>query len=146
MSVEATTPSRELRILREKTERFLGKAASGWSAVADRYEIPYSSTRLVVHPIDWTEGKTLLRFIAPLLLDVPPGPELYRRLSEFNNTTIFGKYYHHDGTVFIEHNLLGESVDGEEFRATLASVAHHADHLVDALQAEFGGRKWKQDG
>lgn len=146
MEPQATSPSRELLILREKTERFLEKAVHEYRSVEDRFEVPYQSTRLAVHPIDWTKGRTLLRIIAPILIDCPLTAALYERLSELNNTTIFGKYYVHDNTVFIEHNLLGESVDRDEFRATLASVAHHADHLVDALAAEFGGRKWSEDG
>ena len=134
--------SRELVTLREKTKRMLEHAVREYESVADRFEVPYQSTRVIVHPIDWTNGRTLLRIIAPILVDVEPDPELFKKLSELNNTTIFGKFYVRDRTIFIEHNLLGESVDTLEFRATLASVAHHADHLDDHLLAEFGGRKW----
>ena len=112
--------------------------------MGDRYEVPYRNTRLIVHPIAWTRGRTLLRFIAPIVLDVPSGPELHARLSELNNTTIFGKFYVLDGGVWIEHNLLGESLDWEQFRAVLASVAHHADHLDEQLIAEFGGHRWSE--
>ena len=135
-------PSRELVTLREKTERLLETAVRRFERVGDRFEIPYQSTRVIVHPMDWTRGRTLLRIIAPVVVDVVPVPDLFRRLVELNNTTIFGKFYMRGDTVFIEHNLLGESVDKREFRAALASVAHHADHLDDALVAEFGGRKW----
>ncbi len=134
--------SRELITLREKTERMLGQAVREFESVGDRFEVPYQSTRVLVHPIDWTKGRTLLRIIAPILVDVEVGPELYEQLSRLNNTTIFGKFYVRERTIFIEHNLLGESVDVNEFRAALASVAHHADHLDDRLLAEFGGRKW----
>ena len=135
-------PGPELVALRTKTEDFLRRAVSEFQAVGDRYEVPYRSTRLIVHPIAWTRGRTLLRFIAPIVLGIPSAPELHARLSELNNTTIFGKFYVLDGGVWIEHNLLGESLDWEQFRAVLASVAHHADHLDDVLIAEFGGRKW----
>jgi hypothetical protein len=134
--------SPELDDLRKATERLLEKAVSDFRAVGDRYEIPYQSTRVIVHPLQWTRGRTLLRFIAPVVLDVSASPELHSRLSELNNTTIFGKFYFMDGAIWIEHNLLGESVDWEQFKATLASVAHHADHLDDTLMAEFGGRRW----
>lgn len=137
-------PSRELLILREKTERLLQQSVRAYEKVGDRFEVPYQSTRVVVHPIDWTSGRTVLRIIAPIVVDVRPVPELYQRLAELNNTTIFGKFYLRDGTVFIEHNLLGESLDKLEFRAALASVAHHADHLDDVLLAEFGGHKWSE--
>jgi hypothetical protein len=134
--------SRELITLREKTERMLEHAVREFERVADRYEVPYQSTRVIVHPIDWTKGRTLLRIIAPILVDVEDDTDLFKKLSELNNTTIFGKFYMRERTIFIEHNLLGESVDTHEFRAALASVAHHADHLNDRLLAEFGGRKW----
>ena len=134
--------SPELVALREKTEALLRRAVADFRPSGDRFEVPYQGTRLIVHPLDWTRGRTLLRFIAPVVIGVAPSPELHARLSELNNTTIFGKFYVMDGAVWIEHNLLGESVDWEEFRAVLASVAHHADHLDDVLIAEFGGRKW----
>lgn len=140
--MDSSEPSRELITLREKTERLLGLAVRNFQRVGDRFEVPYQSTRIIVHPIDWTRGRTLLRLIAPIIVEVKPVPDLYKRLAELNNTTIFGKFYLHDGTVFIEHNLLGESVDTNEFRAALASVAHHADHLDEVLLAEFGGHKW----
>ena len=135
-------PSRELKTLRDRTERLLDMAVREYERVGDRYEVPYQSTRVVVHPLEWTKGRTILRIIAPIVVDVEPDNELYKRLTELNNTTTFGKFFLRDGTVFIEHNLLGESVEKEAFRAALASVAHHADHLDEALLAEFGGHKW----
>jgi len=138
-------PSRELLTLREKTERLLGQAVRDFEQVGDRYEVPYHDTRLIVHPLDWTKGRTLLRIIAPIVVEVEATSELYRRLIELNNTTIFGKYYVRDGSVFLEHCLLGESLDKASFRAALASVAHHAAHLDDMLMAEFGGHKWSDD-
>jgi hypothetical protein len=143
----AETPapaSAELTALRAKAEQLLRRAAPRFTAVADRFEVPYQSTRIIVHPLQWTQGRTLLRFIAPVVLDVRATPALYERLSELNNTTLFGKFYLMDGGVWIEHNLLGESVGWEEFRAVLASVAHHADHLDEVLIAEFGGRRWSE--
>lgn len=144
LALDTSEPSRELVILRELTQEFLGSAVRTYERVADRYEVPYHATRIIVHPLDWTKGRTLLRIIAPIIVDVESTPELYRRLIELNNTTVFGKYYVRDRTVFLEHNILGESADVREFRAVLASVAHHADHLDDALLAEFGGRKWSE--
>jgi hypothetical protein len=142
--VQPAPPSRQLVILREKAARLLGATVRDYRQVDDRFEVPYESTHIAVHPIDWTEGRTLLRIIAPVVVDVSPAAELYQRLSELNDTTIFGKYYVRNGTVFIEHNLLGESVDAESFRAALASVAHHAGHVDEALMAEFGGHRWRE--
>ena len=142
--LEENGPSRELLTLREKAEKLLSQAVREYECVGDRFEVPYHSTRIIIHPMDWTKGRTLLRFIAPIIVGIEGSARLYERLIELNNTTIFGKYYVRDGSVFLEHNLLGESVDKRGFRATLASVAHHADHLDDALLAEFGGRKWSE--
>ncbi len=143
---EPAPASGELLALREKTEQLLRRAVQDYSRVGDRFEVPYQSTRVIVHPLDWTKGRTLLRFIAPVVLGLRPGAELHARLSALNNTTIFGKFYLADGTVWMEHNLLGETVGWDEFRAVLASVAHHADHLDDELIAEFGGHRWSEPG
>jgi hypothetical protein len=136
--------SPELAALRAKAEQFLSRAVSEFTPAGDRFEVPYRGTRLVVHPIAWTRGRTLLRVIAPIVLGVKPGPELLARLSELNNTTIFGKFYVLDDAVWIEHNLLGESLDWEQFRAVLAAAALHADHLDEGLIAEFGGHRWSE--
>lgn len=144
-ALDSVDPSRELTLLREKTERLLAQAVREYECVDDRYEVSYHSTRIIVHPILWTSGRTLLRFIAPVVVGVEPSGALFERLSELNNTTIFGKYFLRDGSVFLEHNLLGESVEKRGFRAALASVAHHADHVDDALLAEFGGHKWSEN-
>jgi hypothetical protein len=141
---DPTTASAELLALRAKTEQLLKRAVKSFTPVADRYEVPYQSTRIIVHPLQWTQGRTLLRFIAPVVLDVRSAPTLHERLSELNNTTLFGKFYLMDGAVWIEHNLLGASVGWEEFQVVLASVAHNADHLDAALIAEFGGRRWSE--
>ena len=131
--------------LREKAEQLLAASVREFERKGERFVVPYQDTRIIVHPIDWTRGRTILRLIAPVVTDLDASPELHRRLGEFNNTTIFGKFYHRDRTVFLEHNLLGESVDRNAFQAALASVAHNADHLDDVLLAEFGGRKWSDD-
>ena len=133
--------SPELLKLIERTEQLLGQAVRDFSRVGDRFEVPYQSTRVIVHPIDWSPGRTLLRVIAPVVLGVKGTPELYQRLSDLNNTTIFGKFYFMDETVWIEHNLLGETLSWEEFRAVLASAAPNAEHLDEALMTEFGGRR-----
>src|SRR5262249_26995015 len=52
-------PGPELAALRLKAEDFLKRAVSEFHAVGDRYEVPYRSTRLIVHPIAWTRGRTL---------------------------------------------------------------------------------------
>ena len=137
-----SAPSAELLALRLRVEALLGEAVREFKTVSGRYEVPYQSTRIVVQPLDWTKGRTLLRVVAPIATAVPESPELYRRLSELNNTIVLGKFYFDDGTILVEHNLLGESVDRSQFRAALTSVAHHADHLADLLLADFGGRKW----
>jgi hypothetical protein len=134
--------SPELEALKQRTEQLLRRAVRDWRLEGDRFEVPYQSTRVIVHPIQWTHGRTLLRFIAPIVLDVTPGPRLHERLSELNNSTVFGKFYVLDRTVWIEHNLLGEGVEWEGFRAALASIAHHADLLDESLMAEFGGHRW----
>lgn len=139
-------PTPELAALRARTTALLERAVRHFERVGDRFEIPYQSTRVVVHPLDWTDGRTLLRFLAPLVVEAPTSSALHRRLGDLNHGTIFGKFYLHEGTVFVEHYLLGESVDEPSFRAALASVAHHADYLGEALAAEFGGHAWTGAG
>jgi len=141
--MDTKAPSKELSALRERAEAMLAEAVASYRPVADRFEVPYQHTCVIVHPIDWSRGRTILRIIAPILRDVDADAALYARLADLNNTAIFGKFYVLDGTIFVEHNLLGESVDREQFRAVLAAIAHQADHLADPLQLDFGGKKWR---
>ena len=64
-TLDTSEPSSELVTLRERTEEFLGNAVKEYQCVADRYEVPFHATRIIVHPIEWTQGRTLLRIIAP---------------------------------------------------------------------------------
>ena len=146
LTEDVLEPSPELAALTERVERMLQEAVGRCERVADRFEVPYRNTRVIVHPLQWTRERTLLRFIAPIVLGVTETPALHRKLSDLNHGTVFGKFYVMDGTVWIEHNLLGESLDQESFRAALASVAHHADHLDEPLMAEFGGHRWSERG
>lgn len=143
-NLDSSPPSRELVTLREKTERLLAQSVRDYAAVADRFEVPHHEIRVVVHPIDWRPGRTLLRFIVPVVVGVDPSPALYERLAKYNNEVTFGKFYVKERTIFIEHNLLGESVERRGFRAALACVAHYAGRLDAPLLAEFGGKRWSE--
>src|SRR5262245_2632453 len=43
--------SAELEALRKRTEELLRRAAPRYALVADRFEVPYQATRIIVHPL-----------------------------------------------------------------------------------------------
>lgn len=88
---------------------------------------------------------SVIRIIAPFLQKVPPSAELHEWIATNSNSWLFG----HLGVmtssetglyiVLLEHVLLGDYLDPEEFRHALIAVAATADEIDDDLVARFGG-------
>lgn len=138
--------------LKEKTERYLKDVVDRFEAVEDSYRVCYGSTVVSIEPELWNEpeDRTILRLIAVVLAGVPKtDPQMFEDLSRLNDTYRFGKFYwtateedEEEGIIFIEHQMLGEFMDFEEFKQVLISLAYAADEVDDELQVRYGGDRW----
>lgn len=141
--------SKELRVLREKTERYLKDLLSSFEVASDRYLVRNGSTALQVHPVQWGEDSTILRVIAMVLRNVKRdgNEKMFEEFSTLNDHFLFGKLYWSPdkdgvGTIYLEHNLLGDFLDLEELKHSLFGLAISADKLDDELKSRYGGERW----
>ncbi len=77
--------------------------------------------------------------------------DLTPRLAEFLLTTNHGLgfgAFSYDGdnrAVWLRHSLLGTTIDAPELQSTVAAVASTAAHFDEIIQAEFGGRAFRDE-
>ena len=114
--------------------------------------VPYGSAGVFVDFKDWGEGSTLVNLHAFVLEQVDSSGDrrlkILEELNEFNKSTYMGKLYldAEGGYVVLEHDLLGDNLDGPELMGALGLVASTADRMDDELIAKIGtGRRAKDD-
>lgn len=86
--------------------------------------------------------QTFVRMASTMLAGVEPKLELVTRILRLNTEVLFGAFLlFEDDTVSFTHTLLGDQLDFEEFKFTLAYVARVSDEHDEALQALAGGER-----
>lgn len=102
-----------------------------------------TSVRITSKNLD--ESKVVVLLNATVIHDLPTDdPEIsakgYFICNRFNQEQIFGRwvYYPDDGTIMLEHELVGESLGAREIVNIVASLGNQADQWDDAIQSELG--------
>lgn len=110
----------------------------------DNFILQAGSARIVVIPIEWTEGQTLVKIVALVNLEGGPADELAKFLVAENMKLIFGKFSvePNQRMVFYEHTLLGDFLNRKELEVAVKAIASTADKYDDEIQARFGGKKF----
>ena len=145
--------SEELQTLHSKVQRFLREMDLEYSANKDWYRVQHQSTAIILHPLQWHDQDTILKVVAIVLLGVKKaGNEaMFEEFSRIHEEYVFGKIFWKPdddkatGNIYLEHNLLGETLDFDQFKSAIVSLALTADELDDALKAKFGGKRFADD-
>lgn len=87
---------------------------------------PFKRSVLYVRCIDHDRPRVFVYGLAAV--DVPKSAELFLSLNEVNSQLRYTRSYWADGTVYIEMEHLGETLDREELESLFYSVGHAADH------------------
>jgi hypothetical protein len=147
-----TEVSRELATVRTKVERYLKEIVSEYQVQGERFLYRQGSAVVVIHPLQWQEGSTIVRLISPVLSKVARAGNdaMFEEFSELNDRFIFGRFYWTPskddaaiGTIFLEHSLLGEYLDVDELASAFVGMAATADKFDDELKAKYGGERWE---
>jgi len=80
-----------------------------------------------------------LQVFATAVRDIKATPALYERLNDINVNIRFARAFWIREQVLIEADLVGQTVDHEEFSAACLAVASITDHYGPTLAEEFGG-------
>ena len=112
--------------------------------------VPYGSAGVFVDFRDWGDGGTLVNMHAFVLEEVDSSGDrrlkILEELNDFNKRTYMGKAYldADAGMIVLEHDLLGDRLDGPELMGALGLLVSTADELDDQLVAAIGtGRRAK---
>lgn len=110
----------------------------------DNFILQAGSARIIISPLDWIEGQTLVRVVALVNMGGGPVEELSKYLIAENLKLIFGKFSLEPvaGMVFFEHTLLGDFLNRKELEIAVKAIASTADKFDDEIKAQFGGKKF----
>ncbi len=110
----------------------------------DNFVLQAGSARIVIVPVDWVDGQTLVKIVALVNKDGGPAEELAKYLIAENLKLIFGKFSVEptERMVFYEHALLGDFLNRKELEIAVKAIAFTADKFDDEIQARFGGKKF----
>lgn len=136
---------------KDKVQRYLSDFVGSVDLLPDgRLAFEYGSTRLFVR----VDGRgdpeyTFAIFTAPVAIDVPTSPELFKWLAVNSGNYLFGHLEclmesenDETCTVIFTHTLLTDYLDAEELRRAVGVVVFTADELDDEFVAKFGGKRF----
>jgi hypothetical protein len=99
---------------------------------------PYQRVCLYVRVFDHEQPCALVYGVAAQ--EVDESPELYAFLNDMNRRLNYCRGYLQEGVVYIEIELLGESLDYEEFDNAMTRIADAANWFGPRIVEQFGGR------
>jgi len=137
--------SEALKTLRSTIEKYLTESFGGFlKDQNNNFVLQAGSARVIVVPLDWIGGQTLVKIVALVNRDSPSFDALSGYLAGENLKLIFGKFSVQPEArmVFYEHTLLGDFLNRKELEVAIQAIASTADKYDDELQAKFGGKKF----
>lgn len=113
-------------------------------AVADRpaFLIPKGSTVVHVAVNAFGDQDASITVGAPVVTGAQVTPELMAFLLAHNHGSVFGAFgvNPENGTITLDHSIVGSTCDQKELMTSIAFVAETADKLDDAIIGKFGGK------
>lgn len=140
--------------LRDQVQRILSEGVGSLEVGPEGVlTFRHQSTRVFVNcrEQDLDEGRTrsLVFITAPILIGVPPTPDLFEYVATNADNWMFGHLSAHPSDsaidILMTHTLLGDYLDAEELRTAAFGIALTANDLDDELQQRFGGTRAHED-
>jgi len=137
-------------VLKEKVTRYVGDLIGDYQ-FTDRGVVHFrwGSAHLYVECLAWGEEESLVYISVPVLFGLKPSPELYRYVALHADDWYFGHLCltesDEQAKLWLTHTLLGDYLDVEELKTTLATMSRTADKIDDELKAKLGGDRAHED-
>ena len=135
--------SEALKTLRSTIEKYLSESFGNYlKDQKNNFIMQAGSARVMIIPVDWVEGQTLVRVFSIINLGAPITPELTKFLATENAKLLFGKFSLDEinKAIAYELNLLGDFLNRKELEVAVKSIAFTADKYDDEIKAKFGGK------
>lgn len=127
-------------MVRAYVESLLERLTGNDKVVADPdgdYPVRYKDALYYVRLIGETDP--VVQVFATAVAGVPSSPALLEKLNEVNSLIRFARVFWVREQVLVESDLVGQTVDPEEFDSACRAVATITDHYGPLLAKEFGG-------
>lgn len=134
----------QVAIVRDKVQRYLIDLLGNIEIDRDGdFHFRNGTTHVFVRVAPFADASTVVSVWAITNADLTPTADLYKFLATENHYR-FGSLVcdEQDGKALIRfaHNLLGDFLDPDELKMTVAMVARTADEIDDKIKEKFGGR------
>lgn len=109
------------------------------------FTFSFESTRVFVSVEEWVDDLSIVRVVSIPVWEVPGSADLFKfvatRSFRFGSLYLFDK---EDGTfnVNFSHQMIGDTLDPEEFTHAVKAVTFTANELDDEIKDQFGGKRW----
>lgn len=100
-------------------------------------------TACFVESSDTQDGRTRIDIRAPILLDIPPSPALFKLVALNATNWNFGalSMYEEDGlNLEFDYAVLADGISSSLLNYFVQTIAQTADNLGPKLQSDYGGR------
>lgn len=98
---------------------------------------PFKRSVVYVRCVDHDAPRVFVFGVAAV--DVPKSAELFLTLNEINSQLRYSRCYWGDGSVYVEMEHLGETLDFEELENLFYAIGRTADHFGPLIVEEHGG-------
>ena len=143
----------DLNTVKNRLQSFLASAFRVELTDRGGFTIRHESAQLFIdvrqNP-ERPDGPVFINFTCPILFGVQPSPELFEHVATHADDYYFGHlsaFRSEDGsiTLFFTHSILGDYLDEQEVVGAVYMLLPVANDLDDALQQQFGGRRFHED-
>jgi len=87
----------------------------------------------------------VVQVFATAVSEIEQSPGLLEKLNEINSQIRFARVFWVSGQVLVESDLIGKTVDPEEFGSACDAVATITDHFGPLIAKDFGGKTFFAD-
>jgi hypothetical protein len=106
------------------------------------YFLQVGSSYTVIQVLPWKEESSVIRAMCCVVTHPEVNAELMEFLLKTNNKLIFGGFLlDDDNDIWIQQTINGSTVDKEELKHCVLSIAITADKLDDEIIQKWGGER-----
>jgi hypothetical protein len=152
----------DLLVIKDKVGRFIKEVFSVSLGDSGEFIILHESVIVVAEVLEMTDKDTLafrkefglpifaVQFFSPVLFDVKPSNELFKWIAVEGQQFDYGAFrfdYNDerkkDGTILFSYMIAADTIDAEEAKNAVISVATVADSHDEELKKMFGGQRFE---
>jgi hypothetical protein len=153
-----------LLVIKDKVSRFIKEIFSVSLGDSGEFIITYESVIVIAEVLEITDKESInfrkelglpifaVHFFSPVLFDVKPSNELFKWIAVEGQQFDYGAFRFEyndaskkDGTVVYSYMIAADTIDAEEVKNAVISVANTSDNNDEDLKKMFGGKRFEDN-